>query len=60
MEVKDFARWVKKNNDSDCRKSIFAEAGFAGLAFLYALFGDDNGSGIFMYRRGTYRGKGCR
>ncbi len=47
MEVKDFARWVKKNNDSDCRKSIFAEAGFAGLAFLYALFGDDNGIGYY-------------
>lgn len=43
MEVKDFARWVKKNNYPDRRKCIFAESGFAGLGFLYGLFAGDNG-----------------
>lgn len=48
MEVKYFAKWVKKNNPSDHRKSILAYAGFAGFAFLFSLFGNDKGIAYYL------------
>lgn len=48
MKVKYFAKWVKKNNPSDHRKSILAYAGFAGFAFLFSLFGNDKGIAYYL------------